>query len=57
MNQYGQVVGFWFVHATHLEPVREALMGVARRFKMHGFEGPLLFYTDRSALHCNMVLT
>ena len=47
MNQYGQVAGFWFVYATHMELLRDALEGVARRFKEQGFEGPLLYYTDR----------
>ena len=47
MNGYGQVVGFWFVHGTTLQELEPMLRGVARRFKMYGFPGPLIFTTDR----------
>ena len=47
MNEYGQIIGWWFVHSTNLSEVREKLKSVAKRFKAHGFTGPLLFFTDR----------
>ena len=47
MNGYGQVVGFWFVHGTTLEELKPMLQGVAWRYKAYGFNGPLLFTTDR----------
>ena len=47
MNGYGQVVGFWFTHGTTLEELEPMLRGVARRYKDYGFNGPLLFTTDR----------
>lgn len=47
MNEFGQILGFWFTSGTNLEEVEEALRGVARRYKQHGHDGPEAFTTDR----------
>ena len=47
MNGFGKIVGFWFTHGTSTEEIENVLRGVARRFKMHGFKGPILVTTDR----------
>jgi hypothetical protein len=47
MNGVGKIVGFWFTSGTSLEELETVARGVARRYKMHGFEGPLMLTCDR----------
>ena len=47
MNGVGRVIGFWFTSGTSMSELEPVFRGVARRMKMHGFTGPLLYTTDR----------
>ncbi len=47
MNEYGQVGGWWFTHGTSLKEIKPHIMGVAKRYKLHGFEGPEFTTSDR----------
>jgi hypothetical protein len=46
MNEYHQILGFWFTIGESLDELRDVLSGVAKRFSNHGFDGPVLYYTD-----------
>ena len=47
MNEFGKILGFWFVNGTTLVEVEDALRGLAKRYRMHGFRGPTFLTTDR----------
>ena len=47
MNEYSQILGFWFVNGTSLSEIEPCLQGLNARYKLHGFEGPIFFTTDR----------
>ena len=46
MSGQKRIVGQWFVLSSSLEEVEIALAGVAERYKLYGFRGPLLYHTD-----------
>jgi hypothetical protein len=41
-----QIIGFWFTVSESMSEIEGVLKEVAARYKLHGFEGPCLFYTD-----------
>lgn len=47
MNEFGQVVGWWFTTGTGMNELNECLMKLKHRYELLGFEGPLSFTTDR----------
>jgi hypothetical protein len=47
MNEFGKILGFWFVNGTTLQEVEGCLRGINRRFRLRGVNGPLVFTTDR----------
>jgi hypothetical protein len=47
MNEFGKILGWWFVSGTTLREVESSLRGINRRCMLHGFQGPLVFATDR----------
>jgi hypothetical protein len=47
MNEFGKILGWWFVNGTTLREVESSLRGINRRYMLHGFQGPLAFTTDR----------
>jgi hypothetical protein len=47
MNEFGKILGWWFVSGTTLREVESSLRGINRRYMLHGFQGPLVFTTDR----------
>jgi hypothetical protein len=47
MNEFGKILGFWFVSGTTMKELEESLRGINRRYELHGFDGPLIFTTDR----------
>jgi len=47
MNEYGQIVAYWLTEGSDLKEVRENLLALAKRYQMHGFEGPHSLTTDR----------
>jgi hypothetical protein len=47
MNEFGKILGFWFVSGTTMKELEESLRGINRRYQLHGFDGPLIFTTDR----------
>jgi hypothetical protein len=47
MNEFGKVLGFWFVNGTTLAEVEIALRGIDARYNLNGLRGPELFTTDR----------
>lgn len=62
-----QIVGFWFTVGESMEELDGVLRDVAKRFNMHGYEGPLLFFTDSCckernflkkviAVHCHSLM-
>ena len=50
-----QIVGFWFTVGESTEELDDLLQDVAKRFHMHGFEGPLLFFTDNCCKERNFL--
>jgi hypothetical protein len=47
MNEFGKILLFRLVTGTTLLEVEDSLRGLNRRYKLHGFKGPILFTTDR----------
>lgn len=47
MNDFGKILLWRFVQGTTLQEVEGALRGLNRRYKLHGFSGPVIFTTDR----------
>ena len=47
MNEFGKILLFRFVSGTTLYEVEDSLRGLNRRYKLHGFKGPIIFTTDR----------
>ena len=47
MNEFGKVLGFWFVNGTQLLEVESCLRGIEKRYRLHKFDGPQFFTTDR----------
>jgi hypothetical protein len=47
MNEFGKILGWWFVSRTTLREVESSLLGINRRHMLHGFQGPVVFTTDR----------
>lgn len=47
MNEYGQIVAYWFTHGSNLGQLRANILQLAQRYKMHGFPGPDTLTTDR----------
>jgi hypothetical protein len=46
MNEYNEIVGLWFTVGETNEELAEVLKGLVHRYKMHGLEGPAIFFTD-----------
>ena len=47
MNEYGQVVAFWFTTGTGMKELEECVKQLKFRYENFGFEGPYSFTTDR----------
>jgi len=47
MNEFGKILLWRLVTGTTLLEVEGALRGLNRRYKLHGFKGPIIFTTDR----------
>jgi hypothetical protein len=47
MNEFGKILLIRLVTGTTLLEVEDSLRGLNRRYKLHGFKGPILFTTDR----------
>lgn len=45
-NGENEIVGCWCTKGSSMEELRDVLGQVASRFKKHGFQGPLIWYTD-----------
>lgn len=49
LNEYGQVVTWWFTYGTSMKEIEPGLKKLAHRYKIHGFEGPDFVTTDAAA--------
>jgi hypothetical protein len=47
MNEYGQVVAWWFTTGTGMAELEESLKRLRCRYDAHGFDAPQSFTTDR----------
>lgn len=48
MNEYGQVVAFWFVKTGTMEEIRPAMRALRRRYVTMGWPLPVAIYSDRA---------
>src|SRR3546814_167442 len=48
MNQYGQVVAFWFVKTGTMDEIRDAMRALRRRYVAMGWPLPVAAYSDRA---------
>ena len=46
MNQYGQVVAWWFTTGTSLTELECAISKIKHRYKLYGYDGPTFVTTD-----------
>jgi hypothetical protein len=46
MNEFGKILGFYFVNGTSMQEIETALRGINRRCERHGFKKMSLFTTD-----------
>jgi ribonuclease D len=46
MNEFGKILGFYFVNGTSMREIEKALRGINQRYKHHGFKKISLFTTD-----------
>jgi hypothetical protein len=46
MNEFGKMLGFYFVNGTSMREIETALRGINRRHEHHGFKKTSLFATD-----------
>ena len=45
-QQFGQVVAWWLVKTGSQDEIRSCFESLERRYRLHGFDPPRLFYTD-----------
>ena len=46
MNEYHQVVGFWFVRTSSLQELRPVMQQLAERYEKNGFKKPKCIFSD-----------
>ena len=47
MNEFGKVLLWRLVAGTTMHEIEDSLRALNRRYKLHGFKGPIVFSTDR----------
>jgi hypothetical protein len=47
MNEFGQVVAWWFTTGTGMNELEAAFQKLKQRYQLFGFDGPFSFTTDR----------
>jgi hypothetical protein len=55
MNEFGKILGFWFVNGTTLHEVKGCLCGINRHFLLCGVNDLLVFTTDRCCDECEFI--
>jgi hypothetical protein len=46
MNEFGKIVGFWFVNSTNMKELEDRLRDLERRYRQHNFQGPYMLTVD-----------
>ena len=47
MNEFGQVVAWWFTSGTSMIELQSAISNIKTRYEKYGYDGPVSFTTDR----------
>ena len=47
MNEFGEVIGWWFIRTGRMEELEDSIRKLRNRFEMHNFDRPLIVYSDR----------
>ena len=47
MNEFGEVIGWWFIRTGKMEELEESIRKLKKRYEMHNFARPLIVYSDR----------
>jgi hypothetical protein len=47
MNEFGEVIGWWFIRTGKMEELEDSIKGLKKRYEMNGFTPPVIVYSDR----------
>ena len=47
MNEYGEVIGWWFIRTGKMEELEDSIGRLKKRYELHNFKRPQIIYSDR----------
>jgi hypothetical protein len=47
MNEYGEVIGWWFIRTGRMDELEECILNLRKRYEMNHFTRPIVVYSDR----------
>jgi hypothetical protein len=47
MNEYGEVIGWWFIRTGRMDELEECILKLRQRYEMNHFTRPIVVYSDR----------